>query len=76
MSQTPHTKAAKIRALLMRAEGVTLPDICKATGWQPHTARAFLSGLRKNGDTIERQPGQAKGHPALYRIASRQEDAS
>jgi hypothetical protein len=42
------SKAAKILDLLKRADGATLKDLMKATGWQPHSVRGFLSGtIRK-----------------------------
>ncbi|MBR0652100.1 DUF3489 domain-containing protein [Roseomonas terrae] len=49
-----------------------------ATGWQPHTVRGFLAGLKRRGITIEvlervRQVGPgsqgAKGSYSIYRIA-------
>lgn len=76
MSQKAHTKAAKVRRLLQRPKGASLPAICKATGWQPHTTRAFLSGLRKKGYGIERHPGEAEGGVAVYRITRQPADAS
>ena len=50
----PQTKAAQVEALLSREGGASLGDLCKTTGWLPHTARAFLTGLRKKGRAIER----------------------
>jgi type IV secretory pathway VirB10-like protein len=42
------SKTAKVLALLKRSGGVTLKELRKATGWQPHSVRGFLSGtLRK-----------------------------
>lgn len=38
------SKAAKILGLLKRPSGVTLKELVKATGWQPHSVRGFLSG--------------------------------
>ena len=48
------TKAAQVEAMLAQAEGATLDDLCRATGWLPHTCRAFLTGLRKKGKAVER----------------------
>jgi hypothetical protein len=50
----PQTKAAQVEALLSRVGGASLNDLCQTTGWLPHTARAFLTGLRKKGRAIER----------------------
>jgi len=38
------SKAAKVLDLLKRSGGVTLKELSKATGWQPHSVRGYLSG--------------------------------
>ena len=38
------SKAAKVLDLLKRSGGVTLKELIKATGWQPHSVRGYLSG--------------------------------
>ena len=48
------TKIDQVIALLQLEQGATLAEIEAATGWQPHTIRAALTGLRKKGHTIER----------------------
>ncbi len=53
-SGKPLSKSAQVIALLEREDGVTLTDLCAATGWQPHSCRAFFTGLRKRGLVLER----------------------
>lgn len=48
------SKADATLALLRRRSGARMEEIVAATGWQPHSARAWLSGQRKLGLTIER----------------------
>lgn len=49
-----HSKADRLLALLRNGTGATLEDMTTATGWQAHTVRAAMTGLRKRGFTIER----------------------
>ena len=65
------TKTAKILALLRRPAGASLPELRKATGWQPHSVRGFLSGAvkRKMGlhiDSVARDDGER-----AYRLVSK-----
>jgi Protein of unknown function (DUF3489) len=47
-------KKAEVIAMMKRAKGATLPEIVKATGWQAHTVRGFVSILgSKGGEKIE-----------------------
>ncbi|MDQ6708361.1 MAG: DUF3489 domain-containing protein [Acidobacteriota bacterium] len=50
----PGSKTTKILDLLRRPDGVTLQQIMKATGWQAHSVRGFLSGTlgKKMGLTV------------------------
>ena len=43
------TKKALVLSLLSRPEGATIDDLLSATSWLPHTTRAALTGLRKEG---------------------------
>jgi hypothetical protein len=72
------TKQEAVLALLRRDEGTTIADVIDATGWQPHTVRGFLAGLKRKGVTVDvlervRQVGPnkqgAKGSYSIYRIA-------
>jgi hypothetical protein len=49
------TKAATVQKLLSRPKGATLAEIMEATGWLPHSARAFMTGLRKRGHNLVRE---------------------
>lgn len=53
----PKTKAALLREMLEAPAGATVPAIMAATGWQAHTVRAALSGLRKSGCVLDRRSG-------------------
>lgn len=64
------TKAAILRKLLSRKAGADLAALQSATGWQPHSIRAALSGLRKAGYGIDRTDPAKPGAGAVYRITS------
>ncbi len=53
-SATKQTKIGAVIDLLRRKRGATLDEIVEATSWQPHSARAALTGLKKKGHIIEK----------------------
>ena len=46
-------KSDTLLRLVRRVKGAQMTDLQKATGWQAHSIRAGLTGLRKKGIRIE-----------------------
>ncbi len=61
------TKKAQLIKLLGRKSGCDIQSLSTKLGWQQHTTRAALSGLRKAGYEVTRET-PANGGPARYRI--------
>ena len=59
------TKAAMMTKILWREKGATVLEMAKATGWQPHSCRAFLTSLRKKFSISKEQRPDGK---LSYRI--------
>ena len=61
------TKKAQLIQMLSRKAGADVASISDKLGWQQHTTRAAVSGLRKAGFEISAEkPGNGK--PSCYRI--------
>ena len=65
------SKTAKILDLLKRPGGVTLKELMRATGWQPHSVRGFLSGTigKKRGIPVE--SFKSSDTERAYRVSSK-----
>lgn len=48
------SKKDRFHALLGRETGATIAEIVDATGWQAHSTRAMLTGLRKQGRAVDK----------------------
>lgn len=65
----PKTKQAQLIDMLSRKAGADVKAISKHFGWQPHTTRAALSGLRKSGYELSTEKS-GNGKPSRYRIVA------
>ena len=63
------TKKAELIRLLSTRAGASIETISSKLGWQSHTSRAAISGLRKAGYevTVDKAEG---GKPTRYKITS------
>ena len=71
-ARTAPPKSELVKKLLRRGKGATLAELQDATGWQPHSVRAFLSGLRKKGEALvkeERKSGDTADRVAAGKVA-------
>ena len=59
------TKAALLRTRLAKPGGVSLTEMMQLTGWQAHTLRAALTGVRKTGVILTRR---REGGDTIYAI--------
>jgi DNA-binding IclR family transcriptional regulator len=50
----PGTKQALLVELLGQSDGATVAEIQEVTGWQPHSVRAAITGLRRRGFAVIR----------------------
>ena len=64
------SKAGKVLDLMKRKEGATLAEIAKATDWQNHSIRGFVSGhvIKKMGLKVELTKSEAGER--TYRIVT------
>lgn len=63
------SKSHTVIKLLRRTKGVTIAEVQDATAWQPHSVRAFLSGLRKKGSAVTKE--QRKSGETAYRLSAK-----
>ena len=59
------TKAATLLNLLQTGTGASLEDMTEATGWQPHTVRAAMTGLKKKGHVINKH---VEGNTTIWSV--------
>ena len=69
------TKKQHLIRLLGLKSGADITSLGGKLGWQPHTTRAAITGLRKAGYEIETERA-GSGRPARYRIVAHPAQAS
>lgn len=67
-ARLPTGKLGQVLQAISSDTGATLYEITSLTGWQPHTARAALTGLRQRGFSI--QLIEADGRKVYRRMAA------
>jgi predicted ArsR family transcriptional regulator len=65
--RSQRTKKQQLLTLL-RGDGCDVATLSVKLGWQPHSTRAAIAGLRKAG--VEVVTEQEKGRSTLYRLAA------
>ena len=62
------SKAEALITLLKRSHGASIAEMVKATGWQPHSLRGFLSATVKRRIGLSLLSERADGKDRRYRI--------
>lgn len=70
----PESKKARLIGMLRQPDGSTIAAISAALGWQAHTTRAAITGLRKAGLVVETAKPVDGSIGLIYRIASKTDE--
>jgi hypothetical protein len=63
------TKAGMMLTLLRRPRGATVAELSKATGWQEHSVRGYISGTLKKRKGLEVLSEKDGKGARRYRVA-------
>jgi len=70
VAPTRPTKQELVIQLLRRADGASIGEITAATGWKPHSARAFLTAVIKKRLGLALTSDKTEEGQRRYRVAS------
>ena len=65
------SKGEKILRLLQRNTGATIAELAKATGWQEHSVRGFISGTLKKKQGLEIKSSKEENKDRRYSVEGR-----
>ena len=65
------SKVEKILKLLQRSTGATIAELAKATGWQEHSVRGFMSGTLKKKQGLEIKSSKEADKDRRYVVEGR-----
>jgi hypothetical protein len=63
------SKSARVIALLEKPKGATVAELMKATGWQAHSVRGFLSGTLRKKMGLKIESTKRGGLERVYSIS-------
>jgi hypothetical protein len=64
------SKRTKVIGMLSRPQGITIPAIMKATGWQQHSVRGFFAGIVRKKLGFALQSEKKERADRVYRIVA------
>jgi hypothetical protein len=62
------SKKDTVLALLRRPQGTSLKEIVRATGWQSHSVRGFLSGALRKKMGLKVKSGKRDNGERVYSV--------